>query len=784
MRRFCLRIFLLVWAGCASAQTLDVTSGEHEDFTRLVVRLPESINWTVTRSDRSARLNVSVENARFDLDDLFTRIPRTRLSAARQSPGVLDLSLGCECDVESYRVNGGYLVLDIRGTPAPGDSPPLRTWAQFGREEQVSGAIQDRIRLMQRSAGGDTLRYGSNDAPARTPVYFDLSVTEQRVAGPMDLPIVPAMEQWVHSDPRVADDPLEQPLIDRAVEAGYGGALVLSEDRLIDQMEHAADQGLLQRAPRNGYVAPDMASAGSNTAPLPIGITSMSVIDRDFQELTENLERSREGGRCVKSSMLALHEWGGDATFEDQISTLRGELVGEFDNVLLEPVQALARAYLHYGFGAEARHALALVEFEEAETDLLETMSRIIDGDAVSGANPFTGQARCETDAALWAYLAAADPDLQDLNVEAVLIGFARLPAHLRRHLGPRLSRQFSARGDIYAAETVLRASDRAGLDEGAPADLARAAIADLKGDDDAEETYLESAVTEAEEESPEALVALIDTRFDARAPIDTHYPDLIAGYAQQYRRVERGRDLRRAHIRSLALTNRYDDAFSELSLIREQDGNAAATSLAQDLLTILTETGRDVDFMKHALGQARENAFDWPEETGFLVAERLMGLGFATEAAAVLDDTAPPHPSDQRRLLRAEAALAQGEPSRALADLLNVTGPEADRLRSEALLISGEMELAGTLLVAQEDPQARDRGLWLTEDPDAAELASDSYYAGLMRAANGMADLASTPDEAKPLATARSLLEEGEALRSAVSGLLEMVEIETPATN
>lgn len=789
MRGFWLAIFLTFWAAAVPAQTFGVKSGEHDGFTRLVVRLPDSVNWTVTRSDRNARLDVSAANARFDLTDLFTRIPRTRLQQARQSPGSLDLSLGCDCVVDSYRVNGGYLVLDIRGTPGPGSgsSQAWNSWARLGRTATSGGAIQDRIRLMQSTSALDRpFRYDPADVSMPMPVFPDRMVTSdsgQRPTGPV-LPVVPSMERRPSASSEDMIDPLQQPLIDRAVAAGYGDALALSEDRLIEQMEHASDQGLLQRAPRSNYSAPDMGAVNGEQAPLPIGISSMSAIDRDFQELTENLEQSRGGGRCITSSRIALHDWGGQGSFEDEISSLRGGLVGEFDNLQPGPVRALAQAYLHYGFGAEARNALALLGSEEPEDEVLKTLSRIIDGDDVAMANPFADQIPCDSDAAMWAYLSVGDPKVSGLNVEAVLTGFARLPAHLRRHLGPRLSRQFSARGDVYAAETVMRASDRAGLEDGAPADMARAAIADLKGDEHAEETFLESAAVVSEQESPEALIALVDARFEDRSAIDPGYPELIAGYAHEYRRVEKGRDLRRVHIRSLALTNRYDDAFAELEQIRMQDGKAAATAMTQDLLTILTETGRDVDFMKHALAQARHDAFRWPEETGFAVAERLNGLGFATEAAAVLDDTAPPHPSEERRLLRAEVALALGEPGRALADLLSVTGPEADRLRSEALLISGEMQEAGTLLAAQDDPQVRDRGLWLSEDPDAAALVSDSRYAALTRAANDMAEITSVPDAEKPLATARTLLEEGEALRSAVSGLLNMVEIEQPPTN
>ncbi|WP_158965217.1 hypothetical protein [Chachezhania sediminis] len=790
-----LAVLLALWGGGVRAQALTIQSGEHDGFTRLVIRLPETESWSITRDGRTAQLKVSRPQARFDLSGIFTKIPRTRLLQAAQNDGMLDLTLGCDCTIDAFRVRGGYLVLDIRGTPGAGiegaagrnDRAALRDAARAGSVVQARlddlrrVGLQHPYRYRQSDLSPGEFRFPTRRAEPASGPLPDMPTVPPPGPGGI-LPVVPRMGSDRVAGAGRASNPLEQPLIDRAVSAGYGGALDISEDRLIEQLERATDQGLLERS-GNRLEAPH-GDTGERGSPLPIGISSMTAVDREMRELSDALQRTGEGTRCIPDEMIAVHKWAGDGSFDDEISARRGNLIGEFDTVQSGSVMSLSQVYLYFGFGAEARYTLGLLEDDNRDMDVLKAMSRIIDGDPLAEDNPFATQGRCGSDVALWAYLASADPKMPDLNVEAVLTGFARLPAHLRRHLGPRLGRQFAERGDLYAAETVMRASDRAGLQETAPADLARAAIADLKGDTRAEETYLEKAITKADQETPEALVSLVETQFKARGHIDPDYPDLIAGYAHEYRNVERGRQLRRAHVHALALLDQYDEAFGELASVRARDGKEAEDALTQDLLAILTGIGRDADFMKHVLAQAQNGAHRWPEQTGMDVADRLMGLGFASEAARILDDTAPPHPTDARRILRARAALAEAQPNRVLTELADLTGPEADRLRSDALLMTGHIDQAGALLAAQPDPQARDRGLWLSDDPDAPDLATGEQFSALLAASQGVEALADAPEGKPPLAAARALLEEGAALRGAVSDLLGMVSVEGLATN
>ena len=111
-------------AGFAEAQTIVTRSGEHSGFTRLVMRVPDQVNWSVTQNGRMATVNIGSDSAVFDTSRVFELIPRTRVADVRQAgPGQpLRIDLGCDCIVEHFQQGDGFLVVDVRdgnGDPLP-----------------------------------------------------------------------------------------------------------------------------------------------------------------------------------------------------------------------------------------------------------------------------------------------------------------------------------------------------------------------------------------------------------------------------------------------------------------------------------------------------------------------------------------------------------------------------------------------------------------------------------------------------------------------------------------
>lgn len=115
-------ILLLFLTNPADAETARVLSGEHADFTRLVVQLPAQAGWRVGRTPLGyAFATESREQPDYDLARVWDRIPRTRLQALRTDPetGILEMTLACQCHLFPFEYQPGVIVLDIRSGPPP-----------------------------------------------------------------------------------------------------------------------------------------------------------------------------------------------------------------------------------------------------------------------------------------------------------------------------------------------------------------------------------------------------------------------------------------------------------------------------------------------------------------------------------------------------------------------------------------------------------------------------------------------------------------------------------------
>ncbi len=108
----------------AAAQTVRVTSGEHDGFTRLALVLPGAADWQVTRTEGGYRLRVAQDGLRWDLADVFRPLTRARLATVWADPatGALELGVTCACHALPFEPRPGIVVIDLRAGPAPAGS--------------------------------------------------------------------------------------------------------------------------------------------------------------------------------------------------------------------------------------------------------------------------------------------------------------------------------------------------------------------------------------------------------------------------------------------------------------------------------------------------------------------------------------------------------------------------------------------------------------------------------------------------------------------------------------
>ena len=95
-------------------------SGQHEDFTRLIVDLPERIELQIDQDSTQALLSFPGQELDFDTTRVFNRIARERIVdvVTGKDTSTLLVKFGCQCEVSSFWHGKSLLVLDVRESSA------------------------------------------------------------------------------------------------------------------------------------------------------------------------------------------------------------------------------------------------------------------------------------------------------------------------------------------------------------------------------------------------------------------------------------------------------------------------------------------------------------------------------------------------------------------------------------------------------------------------------------------------------------------------------------------
>jgi hypothetical protein len=825
-------------AGSAQAQTIVTRSGEHDGFSRLVMRLPDGVQWTLDQSGRAASLKINSPAAVFDTSRVFHLIPRDRLQALSQNGAgqPLRLELGCDCEINSYLQRDGYLVLDIadgNGAPVqaglgslslgqpvePAPTPPSPAGYRFNLSQGAIADARFALNLKSVVTPGSSGAAVSARQPAQTEPPAETTneiaagsarMVEPDPVGSRGSAVLAAgldaelgLNQPQTEEPEVTTDlasneaaaaPADLPEVNLLIdleETSRAATVNASESRLLQQIGRAANQGLVDialadRPESEGGRALEL--LGRSDRPLnPLdNISVTSAIDRETGLVAERNPKDSTNDHCLPDRRLAIHGWGNDEPFADQLGPMRAALVREFDDINPASVRALAKLYLYFGFGAEARAMMAMLPTGSVPSKnqaMLLAMADLLDGDGLGINHPFSGQQGCDGAAAFWAAL--ADGSIRKTaNTDAIQQTFAKLPVHLRVNFGPQLSSLFAKAGNLHVAEAILRSVSRTGMEYVPEIHLAEAAIAELEGDTELVAEKLTEEVAERTESAPSALIDLINLSYKERKAISPDVPELTASYELESRENELGKRLRNAGVVSLALTGQFAQAFEELPQISKHDGPAARADVMEPLMTLLTERADDVTFLHYGLAFARQSSAAEAAAVAEIMARRLLDLGFAEQAQSLLQKLALEPENKERRLMMAETALALGKPHNALVELMGLEGSRANRMRAEALWRNGEFSRSGEYMLVEEDMNAAARGFWHSENLDAIETrvpAEDAPFGQVATVTSEIAKTSKDPEGLSPLAHARALVESSIGTRGNIEDLLNRV---TPTEN
>ncbi|MFN5998914.1 MAG: hypothetical protein ACK47C_14680 [Paracoccaceae bacterium] len=662
-------LVLLFLAGPALAQPVRVYSGEHGDFTRLVVELPSDTEWTVGRTPEGYALAISgPTQPDYDLSSVWQRIARTRVAAleADASTGTLKVTLGCDCHLFPFEYQPGVVVLDIKPGPAPQGSA-----FEAAFKEQTPAALP--------SPGDETTSaYDWLSTPSASSIRRPVTIL------PLLLPTG-----------EVSLEPIRDALLEQIARGAADGVV---------------DMGL----PLPGQSAPAVDVVALPWSDIRIG-ERPGILVSDPDAFAEGM---LPAATCAADGELDLAAWGEAGSPIDLLSTARSGLYGEFDAPDSEAVLRSVRLHLYLGFGAEAGQQADLLdqESEDGPLALYRSMALLVDGES-DPDTPFAAMLDCDGPAALWAALARDRlPAGPGVNRDAILRAFLALPAHLRRHLGSPLAEKFLARDDADAVRVIRDAIERA-----PDADPAAVALLDAESDlhlgdaEAARDHALEAVALDGNQ--AEALIALVETHFRQLEPIGSDVPDALLALRGETSGTALAGAVDRALVLSLGLSSQTEAAFLD---------PAVTGDTLVDLWRVVQDRASDDDFLRHAVLPSEAEPPDLEAELDLAIAKRLLALGFP-DAALVWTGPVLPTDAPDLRLAAAEAELGRRDARRAVELLSGLPGTEAATLRENALLQLDDLAAAGTLLAAAGQTDAALRaslwqGDWSDLDPSAPE--------------------------------------------------------------
>ena len=760
----------------AAAQTVRVIAGEHDDFTRLVLRMPAEMAYTLSGSDPKRILKFGQQSFSFDLQTVFDKIPRTRLRAIEALPDQtgLSLDLACDCVIDTFWYGARYLVLDIReeGRPPEPESPQAAQNATVGPRLAPIGSTAispTASRLVQNAFAIPAPAPSDGDEAEEVKEAETQSSEEPSTIGQAPEVVEPAVSPSQEAARRA-----REALTSQLARAASQGLLSPQEHPLHVQEQHEEGLPQAEETMDDGKWTEDLPSSPQEN----LNVTAHSSVDRDFAEVIESLG-ARSEPKCLYATYVDVPAWKGEGEFSDQIGPLRAAIYDDRGMILPDAVEALAKFYIYYGFGAEAREALSNLETPSRQAKILHEMSDILMRGYGNPVGVFAKAYDCETSISMWAVLSnpVIPPDtIVDEN--AILRSFVALPPHLRQYLGPQLANRFIAKGDTKTANEFLKQTRRGAKDDNIHAAYADAEIKLVEGDPLAAEEKLAEVVSENTDISVEALIKLIDTRLERDQVISHETAQLASAYLYENRGTAWEADLRRAAILSHAASGAVDESFEELEDLREQSETDRYLSVKSDLMNILSDEDRvgTAPFLKHAIAESVRRPQTLEPAVGDRVATRLLDLGFADVSERYIPSLSSAT-SRERHLLRARAALDLSRPRQAEAELVGLHGEDVNALRARAREMAGDFGQAEELYSSLDETEEARRAAWLAEDwervQSIGESPADAAAAALFKA-EGASDVA-VPDlsSAEALSATRSLLSNAEDTRRNVEDLL-----------
>lgn len=658
--------FIWLFANAALGQPVTVKSGEHDGFTRIVLTFPESSDWQLSRTVTGYEFQRPGRREIYDLSDVYRLIKKDRLKSLWADPasGHLQLGIDCECHAIPFEFDAKTLVIDIRD-----GAPP-------------EGSFFERV-----AGSGNTLSplgqaLGREVQP--TPAYNWLDGVTDIVS------VAPASRNQVDLDAQIDADDFRSAVVDQLAKGATDGIIDI------------VPEGLSAPSLPSTIAAPTEPADNQELPPAPV--PGVQVSDgRQGPPLDEF------GGLCPAEEKVDLARWSVVDDWATALAASRNGILGEFDQANQDGIDLAVRTHLYLGFGAEARNIMQAFSQQSAIDPLALGISYLVDGQQPPSAT-FTGMQTCDSGAAFWSLAASLPQDtLAALNGKAVARTFLGLPPHLKQHFAQQTVEGLIRAGDTQNAEVVRAALTRAIPEDSQLAPLMDAQKALVDQEPEKAEALIEN-ITDADL-AAEALLALIDARFQQLKPVDERDVVALAAFASDFKSTTKEATYKKAMIRAQALAGDFAAAF------QTADANPAFRG---DVWMILLAVGQASDLLNHAVDSAgtEQDQISSATKAGF--ARRFIEMGLPNVAQLWMPD----RPEDP--MLMAEVALENKDGRMALRALSQDLSGADQKLLARAFGETGNfVQAAAVLRRAGEAEQAAQMERWANVWPADAPAES-----------------------------------------------------------
>lgn len=724
------------------AQAIVVRSGEHENFTRLVMQLPSGVTWQIDTSGNRSTLVLENHDQGFDLSNAFAIIPRLRLQAlvARQSE--LELQMGCSCSVEGFTEQNGYLVIDVSGPPEESVSEPPTTTAEIPPSPFSFGDL-----LWQSEETSPQL------APTDVPDPDNTNTTEE-------VRMEPANQELARETQR------------RLVQA-YARAISIG---LVDPVVET-----LPVAPREPQKEPAAEIFDSSETEITVvnslGDNIRVTTSKDVLNTSSPDHIGLLGGTCPDPARIDIANWATDETFSVQIGRTNQHLHDDIGRLQEDEILRRTRLYLHFGFGAEAYQTLFTIPQLATRYPELIDLSQVMEHGFMPNPRQLHLYADCNSDYALWGILSAEQlPDEQAVDINAALRGLEKLPGHLKTFLGQELSARLAQRGDLENAMIAKRSFERVPETNGQTPRLVDAQIADLQNEPEAAREILAEIVAIDASESPEAVMQLVENHIQSGKPVPADVALLAETYVIELRNTPYETPMYRAHVMASAASGQFSKAFDMLIDPPLNITKVLRAELANFLASELANAAEDIDFLErfYASIPRIEESLNAPARIA--LARRLVELGFYESALDLSANPVDLTDSKDARLLAAELYLYQARYAEGLAMIGQNDSPEALALRARAEKGLGQLSASAESF---QNANQSDKAItisWLSEGWSDVIDSDDPVFGPARRVKDADAQIVEVNDSM--LSNSAEAIEASGWAREQLNELLENVQV------